>query len=95
MTNGPITAALEAEVRDKIQKSHLVLWLDAAGHYTSIVDALAARHAAYERAHRLLSADRDQPGRGTLHLAKRFHRLPFGLASCGLRPTPLSGGMGA
>jgi hypothetical protein len=46
MTTGPITAALEAEVRDKIQRSHIIVWLDTAGHYTPFVDALAARHVA-------------------------------------------------
>lgn len=48
MTTGPITLALEGEIRDKIQRSHLVVWLDAAGHYTPFVDDLAMRHRAGE-----------------------------------------------
>lgn len=44
MMPGPITSALEAELREKIQKAHLVVWLDAAGHYTAFADDLLRRH---------------------------------------------------
>lgn len=40
----PITSALEAELREKIQKTHLVVWLDVAGDYTAFVDDLLRRH---------------------------------------------------
>lgn len=39
-----ITSALEAELREKIQKTHLVVWLDVAGHYTAFADDLLRRH---------------------------------------------------
>lgn len=44
MSQGPITAALEAEIREKLAKNHLVVWLDAGRHYTAFVNDLARRY---------------------------------------------------
>ena len=38
---GPVSAALEADVRGWIRKQGIVVWLDPHGHYTEFVDRLA------------------------------------------------------
>jgi len=38
---GPVSAALEADVRGWIRKQGIVVWLDQHGHYTEFVDRLA------------------------------------------------------
>ena len=42
MTLGPISAALEAELRQQVQRNGIVIWLDRDGHYTPLVDQLRA-----------------------------------------------------
>ncbi len=39
---GPVSAALEADLRAAIRRHGVVLWLDLDGHYTAFVDGLAA-----------------------------------------------------
>lgn len=41
---GPVSQELEQQVREKVQKNRLVIWLDPAGHYTEFVDELIANH---------------------------------------------------
>lgn len=43
---GPVTAALEDEVKGKLRQHGIVVWLDKDGHYTSYVDQLAERYAS-------------------------------------------------
>ncbi len=43
---GPVSAALEREVREKLRTHGVVVWLDGDGSYTAFVDALAARARA-------------------------------------------------
>jgi hypothetical protein len=45
---GPVSAALEADVRRRVQLKHLVIWLDAAGHFTGFVDRLLVLRKAGE-----------------------------------------------
>lgn len=45
---GPVSARLEEEVRAKVSRGGLVVWLDADGAYTGFVDRLIARRAAKE-----------------------------------------------
>lgn len=45
-TTGPVTAALEAELRSTVLRHGVVLWLDADGHYAAMVDRLQAARAA-------------------------------------------------
>ncbi|MCX5969639.1 MAG: BREX-6 system phosphatase PglZ [Cyanobacteria bacterium] len=42
---GPISAALEAELRQRVQQNGIVIWLDRDGHYTPLVDQLQALRA--------------------------------------------------
>ena len=37
---GPISTALEAELRKQVQQNGIVIWLDRDGHYTELVDRL-------------------------------------------------------
>ena len=37
---GPVSAALEADLRDWVRRQGIVLWLDLDGHYTRFVDRL-------------------------------------------------------
>ncbi|MFM1899797.1 MAG: hypothetical protein RLZZ216_373 [Cyanobacteriota bacterium] len=37
---GPISTALEAELRKQVQQNGIVVWLDRDGHYTELVDRL-------------------------------------------------------
>ena len=37
---GPISTALEAELRQRVQQNGIVIWLDRDGHYTELVDRL-------------------------------------------------------
>lgn len=41
-TRGPVSAHLEAELREEVRRHGVVLWLDPAGHYTGFVDRLRA-----------------------------------------------------
>ena len=43
---GPVSAALEADVRTWTRKHGVVVWLDLDGHYTSFVDRLASAREA-------------------------------------------------
>lgn len=45
-TIGPVTAALEAELRSTVLRHGVVLWLDADGHYSAMVDRLQAAREA-------------------------------------------------
>lgn len=38
---GPVSQALEAEVRERVRQQGIVVWLDAGAHYTGFVDRLA------------------------------------------------------
>jgi len=42
---GPISAALEAELRQRVQQNGIVIWLDRDGHYSPLVDQLQALRA--------------------------------------------------
>ncbi|MFZ4711140.1 MAG: hypothetical protein ACOYMH_15015, partial [Zwartia sp.] len=42
---GPISAALEAELRQRVQQNGIVIWLDRDGHYSPLVDQLKAQRA--------------------------------------------------
>jgi hypothetical protein len=43
---GPVSATLEKELRRRVQRHGVVAWLDLDGHYSDVVDALAAQRAA-------------------------------------------------
>lgn len=43
---GPVSAALEADLRSWVVRQGIVVWLDLDGHYTDFVDRLAAARAA-------------------------------------------------
>jgi hypothetical protein len=47
---GFVSVTLEQEVTAEVRRQGTVVWLDKDGSYTPFVDALAARHAAGERA---------------------------------------------
>ena len=42
---GPISSALEAELRQRVQQNGIVIWLDRDGHYSPLVDQLQALRA--------------------------------------------------
>jgi hypothetical protein len=42
---GPISTALEAELRKQVQQNGIVVWLDRDGHYSQLVDQLQAQRA--------------------------------------------------
>ena len=42
---GPISTALEAELRKQVQQNGIVVWLDRDGHYTELVDRLQSLRA--------------------------------------------------
>jgi hypothetical protein len=42
---GPISIALEAELRQRVQQNGIVIWLDRDGHYSPLVDQLQALRA--------------------------------------------------
>ena len=44
-TLSPVSAALEAELRQRVQQNGIVIWLDRDGHYTQLVDQLQAQRA--------------------------------------------------
>lgn len=44
-TLGPVSAALEAELRTRVRQQGLLIWLDLDGHYTAFVDRLMAARA--------------------------------------------------
>ena len=44
--DAPVSTALEQDLRAVVTRKHLVLWLDAAGHYTPFVDHLIAQRTA-------------------------------------------------
>ena len=44
-TLGPISTALEAELRQRVQQNGIVIWLDRDGHYSQLVDELQAQRA--------------------------------------------------
>ena len=43
---GPVSVALEADLRREVQRNGLVVWLDRDGHYTAFVDRLVAKSKA-------------------------------------------------
>lgn len=45
---GPVSAALEADVRRWVLRNQMVIWLDAAGHFTGFVDRLLVAREAGE-----------------------------------------------
>ena len=45
---GPISVALEAELRQRVQQNGIVIWLDRDGHYSQLVDQLQAQRASGE-----------------------------------------------
>lgn len=44
-TLGPISTALEAELRQRVKQNGIVIWLDRDGHYSQLVDQLQAQRA--------------------------------------------------
>jgi hypothetical protein len=46
MADGPVSAALAAEVASVVRRYGLVVWMDRYGHYTAFVDELARQRAA-------------------------------------------------
>jgi hypothetical protein len=44
--NGPVSAALEADLRTWVRRQGIVVWLDLDDHYTAFVDRLLAARAA-------------------------------------------------
>lgn len=42
---GPISSALESELRQRVQQNGIVIWLDRDGHYSPLVDELQALRA--------------------------------------------------
>ena len=46
LSRGPVSAALETDVREWVRKHGIVVWLDADNHYTAFVDALVAARTA-------------------------------------------------
>ncbi|WP_411876398.1 BREX-6 system phosphatase PglZ [Vulcanococcus limneticus] len=44
-TLSPVSAALEAELRQRVQQNGIVIWLDRDGHYSPLVDQLQALRA--------------------------------------------------
>ncbi|MBK1717209.1 BREX-6 system phosphatase PglZ [Thiocystis violacea] len=46
MDLGPVSSALEAEVRTWVRRHGIVVWLDLDDHYSAFVDRLAALHEA-------------------------------------------------
>ncbi|GMV42203.1 MAG: hypothetical protein AMXMBFR64_39190 [Myxococcales bacterium] len=47
-SSGPVSAALEADLRTWVRRHGVVVWLDLDGHYTGFVDRLRERRAAGE-----------------------------------------------
>ncbi|WP_437320723.1 hypothetical protein [Sorangium sp. So ce385] len=45
---GPVSAAIEQEVLGELRRQGIVVWLDKDGHYTRLVDDLAAEQARGE-----------------------------------------------
>jgi PglZ domain len=45
---GPVSAALEADLRSSVRRHGIVVWLDLDGHYTGFVDRLVAARAEGE-----------------------------------------------
>lgn len=43
---GPVSATLEADVRDWVRRRGVIIWLDLDGHYTGFVDRLIVAHEA-------------------------------------------------
>jgi hypothetical protein len=43
---GPVSATLEADLRDWVRRHRIVLWFDLDAHYTGFIDRLAALRAA-------------------------------------------------
>jgi hypothetical protein len=41
----PVSAALEVELRQRVQQNGIVIWLDRDGHYSQLVDQLQAQRA--------------------------------------------------
>ena len=46
--NGPVSAALEADLRTSVRRNGIVVWLDLDNHYSAFVDRLLAARAAGE-----------------------------------------------
>jgi len=46
LSRGPVSAALEADVREWVRKHGIVVWLDGDADYTAFVDSLIATRAA-------------------------------------------------
>jgi hypothetical protein len=71
---GPISTALEAELRQQVQRSGIVIWLDRDGHYSPLVDQLQALRAegslpyavhAFRGSHLALMLDLDAVAAGS------------------------------
>ncbi|WP_437665377.1 BREX-6 system phosphatase PglZ [Sorangium sp. So ce1182] len=76
---GPVSAAIEQEVLGELRRQGIVVWLDKDGHYTRLVDDLAAKQARGEFPFPVVAF------RGSF-LELLFHLEPFG---SGLDKQPL------
>jgi hypothetical protein len=95
-TLGPVSAALEADVRAWVRRQGVVVWLDLDGHYTDFVDHLVALRAdgdlpyevrAFRGSHLALLMALDGVAAGTEKVPLLVH-LP-GFTEESVRLTPL------
>lgn len=47
-TSGPVSAALEADLRAEVRRQGIVIWLDRDGHYSPFVDRLIERRSQHD-----------------------------------------------
>ena len=70
---GPVSATLEAELRNQVRQHGIVIWLDMGGHYSGFAGRLAAARAAGELPYEV------EPFRGSfLDLMLRLERTASG-----------------
>ena len=95
---GPISAALEAELRQRVQQNGIVIWLDRDGHYSQLVDELHDKRAdgqlpyavhGFRRSHLALMLELDAVAAGSDPPRLVIH-LP-GFTEDTVKETPLLG----
>jgi hypothetical protein len=93
---GPVSAALEADLRTWVRRQGVVVWLDQAGHYTGFVDRLVAARKegnlpyevrAYRGSHLALMLALDGLAAGTEKVPLVIH-MP-GFTEDSVRNTPI------
>ena len=93
---GPVSAALEADLRSAVRRNGIVVWLDQAGDYTGFAERLRALRAAgalpyqvhaFRGSHLALMLELDGVAAGTEKVPLVIH-LP-GLTRETMRATPL------